>query len=98
MHRLPDNIKLKIKVCESGCWEWTAAIDRYGYGKVSYNGVKVKAHRIVFLLIRGNIKGKHLDHLCRNRKCVNPDHLDPVTNLQNTRRGIKSRSKNGRSN
>ncbi|NUO35605.1 MAG: HNH endonuclease [Dermatophilaceae bacterium] len=69
---------------ESGCWEWTAYVDRNGYGK--YRGVW--AHRVAYILAGGVIPdGFHIDHLCRNTKCVNPDHLEPVTPRENLLRG-----------
>ena len=72
---------------ETGCWEWTAARMRNGYGAFRIPGVASHAHRAAYLLIVGSIPdGLHLDHLCRNRLCVNPDHLEPVTQRENNRR------------
>jgi len=72
------------------CWLWTGAIDRGGYGRTApKNRV---AHRISFEWERGPIpSGLQLDHLCRVRNCVNPDHLEPVTSRENSRRGIGSK-------
>jgi HNH endonuclease len=77
------------------CWLWLAAQDNHGYGQMEMpiNGVwrPEKAHRISFRLFKGEIPiGKELDHLCRNRLCVNPDHLEAVTRLINVRRGEKA--------
>jgi len=74
------------------CWEWTAGRDRHGYGqlKISSAGRKTtaRAHRVVYEIVRGPIpEGLTLDHLCRNRGCVNPSHLEPVTIGDNIRRG-----------
>ena len=85
---LPTRLARRISVVASGCWEWTGAIDRCGYGQVSIDGGMTVAHRVVFAALRGAIPdGRELDHLCRNRRCVNPDHLEPVDHRTNTLRG-----------
>lgn len=88
MPELPPRIATKIRYAETGCWEWTACVTATGYGRV-WNGQRSDwAHRVVFEMLRAPIPdGKVLDHLCRNRPCVNPDHLEPVTDLENTLRG-----------
>jgi hypothetical protein len=78
-------------VCDdvTGCWNWTAQIDRNGYGKFCKNAYPALAHRVSYELHVGPIpNGLFLDHLCRNRSCVNPKHLEPVTNRENGLRGI----------
>ena len=83
------------KVDASGdCWEWTAAINQstgYGYFHFVSDGrpsMEV-AHRASWRLLVGPIEnGITLDHLCRNHKCVNPDHMEPVTNQVNIARGF----------
>ncbi len=71
-----------------GCWEWTAYKSPEGYGR-SRLGKKRLAHRIAYELLVGPVpEGLQLDHLCRNRSCVNPAHLEPVTSRENTARGI----------
>lgn len=87
-------------VCE--CWPWTAVVDYKGYGQFwdRIRRVMAKAHRIAFQLTYGEIKpGMVIDHLCRNRVCVNPWHLEQVSSAENTRRtprelfGAANRSK-----
>jgi len=97
----PENLRFWSKVDASGpCWEWTAAIGKTGgYGKYSYRlDGKVKyvyAHRYAYHVLVGPVPdGLELDHLCRNRKCVNPDHLDPVTRRENVRRGVGPTGRN----
>lgn len=79
----------------SGCWLWTAYVDRKGYGVFGINQrTLVKAHRYSYELHVGPIpEGLQLDHLCRVRHCVNPAHLEPVTNQENVIRGNAARPK-----
>jgi hypothetical protein len=71
-------------VDESGCWIWQRYINRHGYGRLARGGKRGTprqlAHRWYYERLVGPIPdGLELDHLCRNRACVNPDHLEPVT-------------------
>lgn len=76
-----------------GCWLWTGSKDRKGYGRVQVAGVHTNAHREVFKAHGGVIPdGMQLDHLCRNPGCVNPEHMEPVTILENVRRQHASRN------
>lgn len=76
----------------SGCWLWTAALDRDGYGAWSpHKGQRMPAHRWSYEQMIGPIPdGLELDHLCRNAPCVNPYHLDPVTTQVNNARRAAS--------
>ena len=77
------------KVDKTGsCWVWTGARTSQGYGNFLWYGKNVVAHRKSYEILVGNIpKDLDLDHLCRNRSCVNPYHLEPVTRRENLLRG-----------
>ena len=77
------------KVEKTGaCWLWTAQTDNQGYGIVSFGGRSRKAHRVAWLMKVGPLPDDlTIDHLCRVRRCVNPTHLEPVTNSENVLRG-----------
>ena len=71
------------------CWEWAGAHDNHGYSKTSFEYRDMAAHRVAYELVVGPIpEGLTIDHLCRNRGCVNPAHLEPVTQRENTLRGV----------
>lgn len=76
------------KIDYSGdCWVWTAAVNSKGYGIFAVDGVGRLAHRISYEKGMGPIpEGLQIDHLCRNKLCVRPAHLEPVTNAENSRR------------
>lgn len=69
------------------CWLWTASTNAKGYGLFVFYGRMTKAHRLAYELLVGPIPdGLHIDHLCRVKPCVNPAHLEPVTNYENHHR------------
>jgi len=71
-------------ICENGCWEWIGARAPNGYGRFRHTA----AHRVTYEMHRGPIpEGLTLDHLCRNKGCVNPDHLEAVVLRENIVRG-----------
>ena len=77
--------------CEGECWPWIGSCFPNGYGAFKSERMTT-AHRAAYELLVGPIpEGLHLDHLCRNRVCVNPAHLDPVTAAENNRRAAAAR-------
>ena len=88
MH-VPDEFASRVEPAATGCWLWKGAINN-GYGRVYSSSGLLYAHRVVFEKIRGPIpKDLVLDHLCRERRCVNPEHLEIVTTRENSRRGLR---------
>lgn len=86
---LPSRFVAKVTERHDGCWQWTGAVQSKGYGCYSVKGRAVLAHRFVLQATGRQIPtGMQVDHLCRNTRCVNPDHLDVVTDAVNqARRG-----------
>ena len=81
----------------SYCWIWIGNIGGRGYGTIHIRPKVYLAHRVVYQLYYGPIVGDlTLDHLCRNRRCVNPDHLEPVTRGENVLRGNGVSAQNAR--
>ena len=83
--KLSERIKFNE---ENTCWEWIGTLYNNGYGRISINNKSSYVHRLTYELYIGKIPtGKELDHLCRNRRCCNPEHLEAVTHRENIRRG-----------
>lgn len=83
-----DKIRRKTRVTPDGCWFWEAYKSPDGYGRLQVPGMGQLAHRVSYLVFVGPIpEGTSLDHLCRNRACVNPAHLEPVSWRENILRG-----------
>jgi hypothetical protein len=94
---LERRLQERIRVTDNGCWEWLLCKNRDGYGRWVVDGREWKAHRLAYTLYRGEIAdGLEIDHLCRNRCCCNPDHLEVVTHTVNIRRGESLPAKNRR--
>ena len=86
---LPERIEANLlPEPNSGCWLWIGYLSTAGYGRIRYHGQDITAHRLVYELTKSRVpKGLELDHLCRVRCCCNPEHLEPVTHIENSRRG-----------
>jgi hypothetical protein len=74
----------------SGCYTWTKYRNKHGYGAIFYREKKWLAHRLAYVILTGSNlpEGLVSDHLCRNRACINPAHIDWVTQRENYRRGM----------
>jgi hypothetical protein len=97
---LPARFLKKISFRSDGCWIWTAAKwghPRYPndkYGQFRDGSVRVCAHVYAYRRVRGPIPaGLEIDHLCPNKLCVNPDHLEAVTHQENIKRMYQRRAK-----
>ena len=94
LERLSDKISPEPN---SGCWLWTGALSTRGYARIWHQGQMRQAHRIMYEMTRGSIPNPLvIDHLCRVRHCVNPDHMEVVTNRENLLRGVGITAKNYR--
>ena len=79
------------------CWPWPGYVNSHGYGYARWRGGAVRAHRVAYEAVIGPIpEGLVLDHLCRNRACVNPYHLEPVDDRTNNLRGFSPPAMNAR--
>jgi hypothetical protein len=94
---LRQKIKKNVKVCpDTGCWNWqggTSGDGRGGgYGRMRVDGATMAVHRVMYIIENGPVpRQKQIDHICSNRACCNPDHLEMVTHKQNQKRRDKRR-------
>ncbi len=79
---------MRVERLSNGCWLWTGYREKAGYGEFNFAGKRMRSHRISYRHFKGEIPNKTpiLDHICENKPCVNPEHLEPVTTAENTRR------------
>jgi len=94
---LRDRLMAKVRISDAGCWEWLGRRNWAGYGRLTVTSPtrEVQTHRLAYELFVGPIPdGMQLDHVCRNRLCCNPKHLEPVTARENQRRGTSPVSAN----
>jgi len=91
--RLWDNVAVRGA---DECWPWTGALTRDGYGRIrDDSGRKVGVHRLAWTLTNGPVPdGQVIDHLCRERACCNPAHMEPVDNRTNLMRGDTHAARN----
>ena len=80
-----DRLMSKIEIDDNGCWCYTGSLDRCGYGKINIDRRNLGAHKVMYLLARGNFDQEKYEmlHLCHNRKCINPGHLKHGTHYEN---------------
>lgn len=93
VNRTPDEWLAALPRPKGECWPWPGPRHSHGYGRALLDGGYTQAHRFVYTKLVGPIpESLTLDHLCKNKLCVNPEHLEPVTRGENLRRATGDRS------
>lgn len=93
---LKNRILKSIIVLENGCWNWKLSL-RNGYGRIDIKSKKYSAHRVSYEEFKGEKIpfGMEIDHKCKNKACVNPEHLEIVTRSENVKRSKPSKCPKG---
>lgn len=85
---LPERFMKYVMLSETGCWNWCGCRRSDGYGSIMVDGKTELAHRVSYRLLSGDIpEGTVIHHRCFNRRCVNPEHLEPTSRRDNTLNG-----------
>ncbi len=85
---LIDRLMMRMRETSDGCWQWTGYVRNSGYAQFSYRGTNHLVHRLMYQMENGPIPdGLVIDHICRNRLCIRPEHLRAVTQSENVRCG-----------
>lgn len=93
MPTILERLTSRIDIDDRGCWNWRGATNSNGYGCIGAQGKVQLTHRVSYELHVGPISdGLQIDHLCRNRICINPAHLDPVTAAEHAKRSLRARA------
>ncbi len=88
-----ERFMTQVRKESTGCWVWLGKLRDNGYARISVDGTPVYSHRFAYETFKGPIaEGLTIDHLCRNRACVCPDHLEVVSGSENTSRAVPFRS------
>lgn len=86
MDKLRDYLISRIEISDTGCWEWQLSLGSHGYGNAFWNGKVETAHRLSWLAYYDEPKpNSHIHHTCRNRPCINPNHLEELSSSDHPR-------------
>lgn len=92
-----DKIISNVNFLPSGCWEWKGCVNDKGYGQIRVKGKTYYTHRLMYKFTKGVlVPWLTIDHLCMNRSCCNPVHLEQISNRENNRRGNSISAKKSR--